>query len=645
MSLSILARDPLRQAELICLRVFPKKYPGEKGCCVRIGTKMTKKAETMLQGYMKLLRFLKDHKRLFGIAVAAMFFASIFEGFQISFLIPITDRIFNQKEIVLPNDLPQPVMDVVAWLNGISPQTLFWILPFVALGLILVKNFFTFIYGYTMNDVAQRVLRDVRMRLYEKLQSLSLDYFSKKKTGELLSRITNDVSIIENAVSYAVTDLVTQSVLLTTYVVIVFSIHFKASLAVFLILPWVFWPISKIGKKLKKLAGGEQESIADINSILLETFGGVKVIKAFCTEGYEIDRFSQKNYLYYKVKMKTIKRMKFLDPITELFGVICGMLIIFWLGRQVMNGELSFGVFTVFLAAILSIVRPIKKLGNANAIVQRALSANERIYHVLNEEPTVREAAGARSIGEMQDRIVMDHVDFRYQPDGPDILKDCYLEIRKGELVAIVGPTGTGKSTLVNLIPRFYDPHRGRVTFDGVDLKETSFQSLRSQIGIVSQETFLFNETVAYNIAYGREEVSRQEIEAAARKAYAHRFIQDMENGYDTMIGDRGVRLSGGEKQRVTIARAILKNPPILILDEATSALDSESEKYVKEALDELMKGRTVIAIAHRLSTIMQADKIAVMDQGRILDIGTHDQLISRGGLYKRLYETQFDVT
>lgn len=599
----------------------------------------------MLKGYLKLLDFLKDHKRLFGIAVVAMFISSFFEGFQLSFLIPITDRIFNQKEIVLPNDLPQPIMDVVAWLNGISPHTLFWTLPFVALGLMIVKHIFTFIYGYTMNDVAQRVLRDVRMRLYEKLQSLSLDYFNKKKTGELLSRITNDVAIIENAVSYAVTDLFTQTFLLMTYIVIVFSIHFKASLAVFLILPWVFWPINAIGKKLKKLASGEQESIADISSILLETISGMKVIKAFCTEGYEIDRFRGKNHWYYKLKMKSIKRMKLLAPITELFGVICGMLIIFWLGRQVMDGELSFGVFTVFLATILSIIRPIKKLGNVNAIVQRALSANERIYHILNEEPTVRERAGAQPLGELKDRMVIDHVDFRYQQDGPDILKDCCLEIRKGELVAIVGPTGTGKSTLVNLIPRFYDPYRGRVTFDGIDLKEASFQSLRSQIGIVSQETFLFNETVAYNISYGREGVTRSEIEDAAHKAYAHRFIKEMEQGYDTMIGDRGVRLSGGEKQRVTIARAILKNPPILILDEATSALDSESEKYVKEALDELMKGRTVIAIAHRLSTIMQADKIAVMDQGRILDIGTHDQLIERGGLYKRLYETQFDVT
>lgn len=598
-----------------------------------------------MEGYLKLLSFLKHHKRLFGLAVVAMFISSLFEGFQISFLIPITDRIFNKQEIVLPNNLPQPVMDMVAWINSISPETLFWTLPFVALVMIIIKHIFTFLYGYLMNDVAQRVLRDVRMELYRKIQTLSLDYFNKKRTGELLSRITNDVCVIENAVSYAVTDLFTQTFLLLTYVVIAVSIHFQAAMVTLLVLPWIIWPVGKIGHKLKKLGHGEQESAADINSILLETITGIKVIKSFCTEPFEIARFARHNYHYYKLKMKSVKRMQLLAPITEVFGVICGVIIIFWLGRQVMRGELSFGVFVVFLGAVLSIIRPIKKLGNVNAIVQRALSANERIYAVLNEVPTVKEKPDAVSLPELREKIVLDHVGFRYERDGEEILHDICLEIKKGELVAIVGPTGTGKTTLVNLIPRLYDSTTGRVTFDGVDVREVTFKSLRSQIGIVSQETFLFNDTLGYNIAYGREAVTPGEIIEAAKKAYAHGFISEMKDGYDTVIGDRGVRLSGGEKQRVSIARAILKNPPILILDEATSALDSESEKYVKQALDELMAGRTVIAIAHRLSTIMQADKIVVMDQGRIVDVGRHEELISRGGLYKRLYQTQFDVS
>ncbi|MFP4472463.1 MAG: ABC transporter ATP-binding protein [Candidatus Omnitrophota bacterium] len=597
-----------------------------------------------MRAYIRLLEYLRDHKKLFGWALFAMFFASIFEGFQISFLIPITDRIFNKKEIVLPNDLPQPVMNVVDYLNQVDPETLFWTLPFVALGLIIIKHIFIFMYGYLMNDVAQRVVRDVRLKLYEKIQSLSLDFFNKQRTGELISRVTNDVPIIESAVSYAITDLFTQTFLIITYAMIALSIHTQAALVTFLVLPWIIWPVSVIGKRLKKLAHGEQERIADISSTLIETISGIKVIKSFCTQQSEIQKFFRSNYQYYKLKMKSTKRLKVLAPITEVFGVICGLIIIFWLGRQVMQEELSFGVFAVFLGSVLSIVRPIKKLGNVNAIVQRALSANERIQRVLSQEPTVKESGQAVDLDDLREGIVFEHVDFAYGAENEQVLSDIDMTIPKGQLVAIVGPTGSGKSTLVNLIPRFHDPTAGRVLFDGKDLREVTISSLRGQIGIVSQETFLFHDTVRNNIAYGRDDVSEKEVISAAEKAYAHRFIQSMEQGYDTVLGERGVRLSGGERQRISIARAILKNPPILILDEATSALDSESEKYVKEALEELMKGRTVVAIAHRLSTIRQADRIIVLEEGRVTDSGTHDELVARGGLYKRLYQTQFDV-
>ncbi|HRZ40500.1 MAG TPA: ABC transporter ATP-binding protein [Candidatus Omnitrophota bacterium] len=596
-----------------------------------------------MQGYLQLLKFLKGHKRLFGISVVAMFFSSIFEGFQLSFLIPITDRIFNNRPIVLPNKVPESLTQVVNYLNSITPEALFWSLPFVALILIIVKNIFTFLYGYLMNDVAQRVLRDVRMNLYEKIQSFSLDYFSKKRTGELISRITNDVSLIENAVSYAVTDLFTQTFLLITYVCIALTIHFYAAAVTLLILVFVVWPVGKIGRKIKKLALGEQQRMADINSTLLETISGVKVIKAFCTEQQEIKRFYDQNYQYYKLKMKTIKRMKLLAPVTEVFGLMCGILIIFWLGRQVMAGDLSFGVFAVFLASALSIVRPIKKLGNVNAIVQQALSANERIYAVLNEEPTIKERQGAIDAPVIAGSIEFKGVDFQYDAESQIVLKDINLTIHRGELVAIVGPTGSGKTSLVNLIPRFYDPLRGEVLLDGKNLKDLTFRSLRRQIGIVAQETFLFNDTIAANINYGGNH-SAAEIEEAARQAYAHQFIIQLPHGYDTVIGERGFRLSGGEKQRIAIARAILRNPAILIMDEATSALDSESEKYVKEALDDLMRGRTVVAIAHRLSTIIQANRIVVLEDGKIREIGRHEELLAKKGLYERLYRTQFDV-
>ena len=384
--------------------------------------------------------------------------------------------------------------------------------------------------------------------------------------------------------------------------------------------------------------------MADINSILLETISGIKVVKAFCTEKFEIDRFHGKNHDFYKLRMKAVRRLLLLGPITEIFGVICGIIMILWLGQQVMEAQLSFGIFILFFAAIMSVISPVKKLGNVNALTQQALSANMRIYDILDSEPSVQEAAQPKKIGEIQKKIEIKNVRFQYDKESGDILKDINLEINVGELVAIVGPTGTGKSTLVNLIPRFYDPYEGSVSLDGEDIKGISFKSLRSQIGIVAQETFLFNDTVGNNIAYGTRNASQEEIEEAAKKSYAHRFIKEMPNQYMTTIGDRGFRLSGGEKQRIAIARAILKNPPILILDEATSQLDSESEKFVQEAVDDLMRGRTVIAIAHRLSTIKKADKIIVLQEGRIAGSGKHSDLLKTCQLYKRLYETQFQM-
>jgi subfamily B ATP-binding cassette protein MsbA len=382
--------------------------------------------------------------------------------------------------------------------------------------------------------------------------------------------------------------------------------------------------------------------MADINSILLETISGAKIVKAFCTEHDEIKRFEEKNRDFYNIKMKTVKRLLILSPMTEIFGVICGTLIFLWLGQQVRDGVLSTGTFSLFLGSILRVISPVKKLGNVNAITQQALSANERIYHVLDLQPSVKEIAGAKTLGHLRDRIVLENIHFRYDQESEEVLRGINLEIRTGELVAIVGPTGTGKSTLVNLIPRFYDPTVGRITFDGIEIREASFHSLRKQIGIVTQETFLFNDTVRANIAYGAPQASQAEVESAAKKAYAHQFIMEMPNQYETIIGDRGFRLSGGEKQRIAIARAILENPPVLILDEATSQLDSESEKFVQEALDELMQGRTVIAIAHRLSTVKKADKIVVLEKGKIVGLGRHESLLQECDLYKRLYVTQF---
>ena len=597
----------------------------------------------MIKSYLKLLQFLKNHLKRFATAICFILCSSLFEGVQLTLMLPVIDRIFTNKKIILPNKVPEFVTNLVNYLNSIDNHILFWSVPLSFLALFTCKQILAFFADYYMNDVAQRVMRDVRSRLFERIQTLSLDYFSKKRTGELVARITNDVGVIENAVSYAVTDLFRQPVLIIVFLALAFTFNATGTLLIFVMVPFIAIPMVIIGKKLRKLSRGQQEKMADINSHLLETISGVRILKAFGTERYEIKRFDQQNQDYYRLRMKGLKNLMLLGPITELAGATCGVAAVLILGKAVLEGQLSFGVFSLSIVSILQVIRPIKRLANVQAIIQQALAANERIYEVLDTKPTVVEKPSARELAPLQQKILLEDVNFSYDKASGEVLKDINLTIKKGELVAIVGPTGSGKSTLVNLIPRFYDATSGKVTFDGVNVRDVSFKSLRGQVGIVTQEAILFNDTVRNNIAYGTFDASLEQIGEAAQMAFADHFIEKMPLGYETIVGDRGFRLSGGEKQRLTIARAILKNPPILILDEATSALDSESEKFVQDALDSLMKGRTVIAIAHRLSTIMRADKIVVLEAGRIVGLGKHDELLFTCSLYRRLYETQFN--
>jgi subfamily B ATP-binding cassette protein MsbA len=595
-----------------------------------------------MKDYLRLLKFLKGHERVFAVAVLTMFVASFFEVFQLSLLAPMTDRIFTRKKIIIPNEVPQFVQNIINKFNDSDPaQILGWILTgFVVM--LIIKNVLTFAYQYLMGEVAQRIMRDIRYQLYETIQNLSLDYFSKKRTGELISRITHDVNLVENAVSYGITDLFRQTFMIILWICVAFSIDMRSAAVVFFLFPLIGFPMAQIGRKLHKIALGTQEKMADINTLLLETISGVQVVKAFSTEKYETMRFKAKNHDYYKLRMKSIKRLILIPPITDILGGISGILMILWFSKRLMADEMSFGFFVLFFASIMSIISPIKKLGNVNAITQQALSATTRIYEILDTKPSVQEKPQGVVLSELKNSIRFQNIHFRYDKENDEVIKGIDLEIKKGDLVAIVGPTGTGKTTLVNLIPRFYDPTSGSITFDGQDIKNATFESLRKQIGIVTQETILFNDTVKINVAYGRRNASQTEIEEASQRAFAHQFIVKMPQGYETMIGDRGFRLSGGEKQRMSIARAILKNPPILILDEATSQLDSESEKYVQEALDKLMEGRTVIAIAHRLSTIKKADKIVVLENGKIVGLGKHEELLGTCALYQKLHQMQF---
>ncbi|MDD4894859.1 MAG: ABC transporter ATP-binding protein [Candidatus Omnitrophica bacterium] len=565
---------------------------------------------------------------------------TLLDVFRLSAIVPIIDRVFTNRQITFTHGkIPVFLENILNQLNNFSPLKVLYILLIVIPVALIIRAIFEYLQSYIMSDVGQKVIRDVRNQVYDKLQNLSLDYFTQKRSGELISRITNDVKLIENAVSYALTDLVYQSFQVICFALVTFFINWRMALISVVVLPLVAVPMIVVGKILRKLSKRSQEKMADINSLLVETFTGVRIVRAFCAETRELDRFKRQNHDYYKIAMKSIKRMLILGSATELIGVVMALFIIYYSGRQVIEGNLSFGAFALFMAALLSLIKPFKKLSQVSSIMQQALAASSRIYEVLEITSTIQEKPQAEALPGFKNNVVFEDVWFRYADH--DILKGISLQVKKGQMLAIVGPSGTGKTTLVDLIPRFYDPRQGAILIDGVDIKQVTLKSLRQQIGIVTQETILFNDTIRNNILYGKPDASPQEVEEAARQAYAHDFIEHFPLGYDTVIGDRGMKLSGGERQRIAIARALLKNPPILLLDEATSQLDTESERLVQEALNRLIHGRTVFVIAHRLSTVKGAHIIVVLDKGKIVEQGNHQELLNKGGLYQRLYEIQ----
>ena len=593
-----------------------------------------------MQDYRRLFRFAQPYYGLLVLSGIFMGIVALLDIFRLSAIVPVIDRIFTNKPINFSgSNLPGFVQRILSQLNAFSSlkvlSLLFIIIPIA----LIIRAIFEFLHTYIMSGVGQKVVRDTRNLVYEKLQNLSLDYFTQKRSGELVSRITNDVRLIENAVSYAVTDLVYQSFQVISCALLAFLINWRYALISLVLLPLVAVPMIRVGKVLRKLSKKSQEKMADINSLLVETFTGVRIVKAFCMEEREVLRFKGQNQDYYKLTMKSIKRTILLGVITELLGQAAALFIIFYGFKQVAQEKLSFGIFALFIAALLSLIRPFKKLSQVNSIIQQAMAAVKRIYEVLDIPPTIKEASEAGALPAIKEKIVFRNVDFSY--GDRTILKNINLEVGLGTTLAVVGPSGVGKTTFVDLIPRFYDPTKGEVFMDSQDIKNVTLRSLRSQIGIVSQETILFNDTVRANIAYGKPKASNNEIEQAAIRAYAHEFILRLPQGYDTVIGDRGMRLSGGEKQRIAIARALLKNPPILILDEATSQLDSDAERIVQQALEQLIQGRTVFVIAHRLSTVKSASQIIVLDKGEIVERGTHQQLIEKNGLYKRYYGMQ----
>lgn len=589
------------------------------------------------------------------LGVIGVIGVNIFQFASITTIVPVFDAVLNDKKTVLPETffkvLPEGMTGLLTGLldhiynTTRTPETKFKFL--ITLGIfifcaMLLKSVFDFVQKVAMESVSQSVVRDFMTQMYAHIQKLPMQFFAKTRTGELISRIISDVYTVQAALSGRFTDNIAQLFQLPFYIVTILLIDWQTTLLAAIFLPMFIGPIIAIGRRIRKLSRKGQEKIADISSILQETISGVSIVRAFNMENYENARFQSQAAKFYKIRMKSVRREALMGPVTEVVGILCVLAVALTLTRPVLRGEYSPSFLILYCGLLAASVKPFRGIGKLNEIIQKAMAAAVRIYQLLDTKVTIQEVPGAAELALLQNEVRFDNVAFSYDPATP-ILKDINLTVRAGEMIAIVGPSGAGKTSFVNLIPRFYDVTSGAVLIDGMDIRDVTFSSLRGQIGIVTQETVLFNDTVRNNIAYGRADIPLEQVVEAARAANAHAFIEQMPHGYDTVIGERGVRMSGGERQRLAIARAILKNPRILIFDEATSSLDTESERLVQEAIDRLVENRTVFAIAHRLSTVQNADRIIVLVDGAIVQTGTHDELIrEENGTYKKLYDMQF---
>lgn len=517
-------------------------------------------------------------------------------------------------------------------------------LNIIAAGILLIfflRGIFFFGQTYLMSYIGQRVIIDIREAVYRQLQRLSLAYFDKRQTGAIMSSVTNDVSALQAALVESMVELVTEAMILVGSLGAMFFLHWKLSLLTLITMPLVLQAINTFGKKLRQAGRVLQARTADITAILQETISGIRVIKSFAREDYETNRFKQENFFNFRAQMKTSQLLATLTPVIEFLSAIGVTVIIWYGGMEVINGNLTSGALIAFLIYVVNLSNPVKRLSKVYGNIQKSLAAAERVFDILDTEPDIKDMPGAIDLPAVEGHVALQQVSFAYS-SGQYALREVSLEVKPGQTVAIVGPSGAGKTTIANLLPRFYEVTEGSILVDGKDIRTVTMQSLRQQIGIVPQETVLFNGTVYDNILYGRLDATEAEVIAAAKAANAHSFIDKMPDKYHTHIGERGAKLSGGQRQRISIARAILKDPRILVLDEATSALDTESEKLVQQALDKLMIGRTSFVIAHRLSTVQRADMIVVLDKGRIVEQGTHSELLASGGLYSTLYQVQF---
>jgi subfamily B ATP-binding cassette protein MsbA len=568
--------------------------------------------------YRRLFPYIKVYWARIAAGMGLALVISGLEGVTAWLVKPLLDEVFLEKDLFMLQ-----------------------VLPFALIGVYFVKGIARYGQAYLMAQVGQRVVMRLRDEVYEHLQGMSLSFFNNRASAELLSRLTHDVGRLGRMSSQDPALAIREVFTLFILLVVVFAREWRLATIALVVFPLIALALVRIGKKLRVINKRGQENIAELSVVIQETLTGTKIMKAFGREAHERERFKQANRKLYRLLMRDVHVHELTSPLMEFIGALGIGAALWYGGSQVIQGETTPGTFFSFLTGLMMLYGPVRKLSNTSNQMQQAVPAAERVFELLDLKQTVVDRPQAKPLQELRETIAFEQVSFQYDDGTAPVLHDISLLIRKGEMVAFVGMSGAGKSTLADLIPRFHDATSGRITIDGVDIRDYTLASLRAQIGIVTQETILFNETVAHNIGYGKPGARFDDIVQAAQLAYAHEFIEDLPQGYDTIIGERGVKLSGGQRQRIAIARALLKGSPILILDEATSELDAESEFMLQKALANLVEGRTVFVIAHRLSTVMKADRIVVVDGGQIVEMGTHEELLARKGLYNRLHTLQ----